>query len=266
MNERPRSGDRSHRWACFGVGLNNFATGRVRFKEIRSLVAADPELDVAAAFGATGNLIIDTSLSSDEVAVRLHAHCLQATDTSLPWAVMSVELCERYANEAQGATEPATEKGIRWTRGLAFPVEPPGGSILSDTDRAGLQWTSDGRSVIVFKRDDVDGRGRLDRARRRGGWGAISQELRALVEGAWTARSLRTVKGLLKAVERAESWPAKAEFATNGKRPESRRSEHKPPPKHAEDGPTASWLEELLEATKRSTCPRCGERRAAPLM
>jgi hypothetical protein len=49
--------------------------------------------------------------------------------------------------------------------------------------------------VAVWKHDLLTG-AKLDRHRRRGGWGAISADIAHQLGGQWTSRSRRTIDGL----------------------------------------------------------------------
>jgi hypothetical protein len=52
--------------------------------------------------------------------------------------------------------------------------------------------------VAVHKRDILTPEGTLDRTRRLSGWGAIASTVEAQAGGLWTARSLSTVRGLIR--------------------------------------------------------------------
>jgi hypothetical protein len=94
------------------------------------------------------------------------------------------------------APKPEAQDGIRWTLGLAFQGRTgmDGGSILT-TPRA-ILWEISPSAIGVWKRDNLDEGGTLDRNRRGGGWGKISHDIETQLGGRWTARSHRTVDGL----------------------------------------------------------------------
>jgi hypothetical protein len=105
-----------------------------------------------------------------------------------------------------GWPPPAQEAGVRWTPGLAIRIgEGTPIPDIGDTARARLRWVGDG-IVAVHKRDLLDASNRLDRARRQGGWGAVSRDVALQVGGVWTARSQRTVLGLLARAPTEDSW------------------------------------------------------------
>ena len=78
--------------------------------------------------------------------------------------------------------------------GLASSAEP------KDTHVARFQRLADA-TILAWKRDVEDSRGRLDKNRRRGGWGAVSSAVGRQVGGVWTARSATTLDGVLMRLE-----------------------------------------------------------------
>jgi hypothetical protein len=179
---------------AFGVGLANFAAGRSRLpRQIAADVAA--ALPLIAWYGATGNLAL---VAGDDVDVAQRL----AEITGTAWAVIPAQdlVAALEALEAQPA--PRVPAGIRPTPGLAFAFEPAQpGLISSIPEVAALRQLND-RIVLVHKLDVLEGN-RLDRARRRGGWGRISAAVARQVGGRWTARSRRPLTGLQ---ARAEHW------------------------------------------------------------
>ena len=185
-----------NRWLCFALGLNNFAGGRsVSMPQILESVSDDPDLALVASFAATGNISIASDLSADDIAHRLG----EFSEQLHPWAVVPPERVVQYVEEIEQAKLPPPKAGERWTLGIALPITPPKGSVLKDTERVRLWWTKDRRAAAAAKVDIVDDRGRLDSTQRRGGWGGISGDIEDQIGGRWTARSLRTVKGLIRA-------------------------------------------------------------------
>jgi hypothetical protein len=151
-------------WLCFGVGLNNFATRRMRTAGLTERLADDPEVSVVRSFGATGNVLVKGNVSAAKIADQLGA-----LTPGGGWAVVCLGRIARYVEEVRSVPSPEPGVGIRWTKGIALPVERPDRSTLTSTTRAELRWTSDGRAVAVLKRDLLNDQGRLDSARRLGG-------------------------------------------------------------------------------------------------
>ena len=172
---------------AFGVGLANFRSGRSRLPR---QIAADVRevLPLVAWYGATGNLALAAGECVD-VGQRL------AKITGTAWAVIPAGDLAAALQALEAEPVARVEEGIRATPGLAFAVEPARpGPICSIPKIAGLRRLND-RIVLVHKFDVLEGN-RLDRARRRGGWGRVSAEVARQVGGRWTARSRRPLAGL----------------------------------------------------------------------
>lgn len=154
---------------AFAVGQNNFGAGRTRMAELVPEIVRHLPADARwlRFHGHSGNVAVDTS---DPGALF---EALRAA-SGREWAVVPAE----QVAEALQALGPVQEVGgIRLTPGLAFRV-------------------GDGMIVPVVKRDALAG-GVLDKARRDGGWGAVSSQVGRTHPGRWTARSWRPVTGLL---------------------------------------------------------------------
>jgi hypothetical protein len=181
---------------CFGVGLNNFATGRIRMSELEK--AVEPPLRAAGGalltwYGHTGNLTVE----GEDEAARLIAMALAAATDDRPWAVLHAVSVKDALHSLDRWPEPEAREGVRWTPGLAISVETRQG-LVSPVDspaRARLCNLAPG-IVGVYKEDLLDTRGYLDRDRRQGGWGAVSRDVARQLGGTWTARSARVLWGL----------------------------------------------------------------------
>ena len=172
---------------AFGVGLANFASGRhLRPTDVVDAIA--DELPVVASYGSTGNVALEEG-NMDEIRRILE----RVTGTA--WAVVSAEHLEDGLSALSAMPVPLTQPtNERPTPGLAFAVNPARNGGLDSTSRAILHRLS-ADLVAVWKLDLLDG-ARLDRDRRRGGWGAVSADIDRQVGGRWTARSRRTLDGL----------------------------------------------------------------------
>jgi hypothetical protein len=181
---------------AFGVGFSNFGTGR----EIRMATIPDTlnqmhgdTFRVVRQYDATGNLRIQSSVPREQVGLALR----EATGRER--AVLPTEEVRHALVVDEHARQPEPEHGVRWTPGLAFAVTGSVEPIDPWQTPHGWFHRLDASIVGVFKRDLLDERGNLDRARRRGGWGAISRDLRHKFAGTtWTARSHTSAAGLLR--------------------------------------------------------------------
>jgi hypothetical protein len=171
---------------AFGVGLANFAAGRSRLPRQIAADVADV-LPLVAWYGATGNLALATGEPAD-VAQRL------AEITGTAWAVMPAQDLAAALDALAAQPTPRVPPGIRATPGLAFAVEPARPGLIGSIPEAALQRFND-RIVLIHKFDVLAGN-RLDRARRRGGWGRLSAALARQAGGRWTARSRRPLAAL----------------------------------------------------------------------
>jgi hypothetical protein len=171
---------------AFGLGLANFAAGRSRLP--RQLAADVAEvLPLIAWYGATGNFALAVEEPAG-VAQRL------AEITGTAWAVIPAQDLAAALGALEAQPAPRVPAGIRPTPGLAFAVEPARPGLICSIPEAELRQFND-RIVLVHKFDVLEGN-RLDRARRRGGWGRVSTAVARQVGGRWTARSRRPLAAL----------------------------------------------------------------------
>ncbi len=142
-------------------------------------------------FGHTGNFVVDCREGSGYAARRLS----ELLDT--PCVAISTGALKKCIDTVERLPCPPTESGIRWTPGALFLVAGfANGESLESVHRAAFRRIGD-TVVAAWKRDVVTAAGRLDRGRRLGGWGALSQAVGRQLGGVWTARSLSTLRGAL---------------------------------------------------------------------
>jgi hypothetical protein len=161
----------------------------------RHLAEGYPAVRITRSFGHTGNFLAD-SPSSDFSKIAARFERLLHTD----WVVHPVEDVRAALRTLAAARQPPNQKGIRWTPGLAFR----GGTgvefeNVATTPRAVL-WKISPSVIGVWKHDDLGASEVLNRERRGGGWGAVSGHIEHELDGQWTARSRRTVDGLVRVV------------------------------------------------------------------
>jgi len=193
-------------YAVFGVGVGNLGRGRAprrlmaQWVEMLNRHLSQRHLSVRIVdfFGHTGNFLADSVSTLEEVTARFKRLC----DTD--WVVRPNDEVRAALTALAGACEPEDEHGIRWTLGLAFH----GGTgttcgTVATTPRAVL-WQISPCTIGVWKRDNLDADETLDRDRRSGDWGAISNDIERQLEGLWTARSRRTIDGLIRKAETAK--------------------------------------------------------------
>jgi hypothetical protein len=162
-----------------------------------------PSVRIVSFFGHTGNFLAHSeSTNLDEVTARFRR--LLETD----WVVRPIDDVRVALTALDDISEPKDEAGIRWTLGLAFHGgNGIGCDTVATTPRAVL-WKISPCTIGVWKRDNLGAHETLDRDRRGGGWGAISDDVERQLGGQWTARSRRTVDGLIRKVETAKRYSA----------------------------------------------------------
>jgi hypothetical protein len=94
--------------------------------------------------------------------------------------------------------EQTQSRQYRYTPGAAMLVSGIMlGPLPASMPRAEYRVFSS-RMVLVRKKDILTATGALDRNRRLGGWGGVSGEIGQRAGGKWTARSGRTLRGILR--------------------------------------------------------------------
>lgn len=150
-------------------------------------------------FGHTGNFLVEGVDRPADVAQTLGR--LLGT----PCALVPIARVAEAAAAAQALPPPPKEPGYRWTPGVVFHVTGPASSAPPKDTRVAKLQRLDQATILELKRDVEDSRGRLDKTRRGGGWGAVSSAVGKQVGGVWTARSTATLDGVLMRLEVAPS-------------------------------------------------------------
>ena len=186
---------------AFGVGVGNLGVGsggrRLMHEWVsylnQRLASEGLGAKVSDFYGHTGNFVVESGGPSGRDLKSALADWMGTFVT-----VLEIERVRSYSASAAARPAPPGEPLVRWTPGLALRVRG-GGQLRSDaeTQRA-VYHPLDHDAVAVLKRDfllvDSD---KLDPERRLGGWGAVAKEVGDRAGGVWTARSLRTVDGLI---------------------------------------------------------------------
>jgi hypothetical protein len=189
---------------AFAVNIGNLGrTGRPRFtmgEWVRGLNdtfrARNAGLRLLDFFGHTGNFVVASELERGDTAEQL------AGLLHTPCAVVSLNTVKRGVRAANVLAPPDPEPGIRWTPGLVFSTSA---FLVAGALPISLKavFRPHDSAILAWKRDQLDRRGRLDKTRRAGGWGAVSSAIARHLGGTWTARSISTVGGVLSRAEEA---------------------------------------------------------------
>ena len=95
---------------------------------------------------------------------------------------------------------PETQPERRWTPGLVMDVSPKGGippTPFSD-EKAVFGAFGLPRIRVAWKGDILAKNGQtLNKTKREGGWGALSDRMKQAAGGIWTARSISSIEGLV---------------------------------------------------------------------
>lgn len=187
------------RHIALGVNIGNLSRGK-RARELmlsrcqrinQSLAEKAIDLRLIGFFRHTGNLVIETGTQQPVQAATI----LSEIDGAI-WTAVSEATIRSAVEKTCKILPPESEKGVRWTPGLAFAVTKPDGRRITSSEKARLQ-PIDSSTVAAWKRDRITERGRLDRKMRDGGWGAVSRIVAEQTNSQWTARSLTTLEGVL---------------------------------------------------------------------
>lgn len=192
---------------AFGVGLGNL--GRSSRQRIpasawirglnEALSAKVSAARIVRSYGHTGNFVVSAS-SDPEIAAAELGDVL-----GTPCAVMPVSDFYEIVQTLQDCPSPKrVDAGVRFTRGAAFLIGAGQDGLPTSTDHATYILRRP-KAVLLFKHDIETPGGILDRKRRSGGWGAVAAHLGHTLAGTWTARSMRTLLGTLRAAGAANA-------------------------------------------------------------
>ena len=183
---------------AFGVNIGNLGLPGKHRHPMDAWIAdgnrklAGTPTRVLDSFGHTGNFVVQSEHEHLEVARELSA----VFDAA--FSVLTVEELAGHVHVIEEIAQPDPRPGVRWTPGLVFAVQdtPVANPVLIETSHA--RFNPVAMNVVgAWKRDQLTDSSTLDRDRRGGGWGAVSNDVSRQLGGKWTARSLRTVKGVL---------------------------------------------------------------------
>jgi hypothetical protein len=155
---------------------------------------------VRAAYGHTGNFVVTSEASRKTVASEI----TEVLGTVC--AVVSLsELTGITDRLRQISPDNAQSSTFRHSPGAAFHVCGDCRSHVPNQTRLARYVERTAGAVLLLKHDPVTPRGVLNRDRRMGGWGAVATEVGRMLGGQWTARSGRTLSGVVRLLHRAEA-------------------------------------------------------------
>jgi hypothetical protein len=139
---------------------------------------------------STGNFVVQSPITNrwmiaDELSLAFGVPCtVQTTDE----VASCVSIAEKFNAECTG------DKGIRWTKGIAFEVKGKPCTVALKPTPYAVFFHINRFAVGVNKAERFNSLETEDRSE---GWGAISEEISKQVSGTWTARSLTRLKGVI---------------------------------------------------------------------
>ncbi len=158
----------------------------------RALEACRADLRLTSWYGHTGNLVAETNSLSRADAGRIVSELDHRN-----WIAFGAEALLQIVQQVASIAAPENQRNVRWTPGLIFAVTRPDPAYrIQDSPRGRFNRTSL-TIVAAWKRDRSESAVRLHKDRN-GGWGALSCDLGEQTKSVWTARSLRTVRGVLR--------------------------------------------------------------------
>lgn len=156
-------------------------------------------LEFSAAYGYTGNYVLRAPRSEDldGIVATLAQYVPTHRFVVFPHTefLTALDLMRRALIQL-----PPAVPGRRWTSGLVMDFNPHGGipPVPPSDDKSRFGLCAIPRIRIAWKGDVLDSqKDKLDRLQREGGWGNLSARMQKVAGGIWTARSMKSVDGIV---------------------------------------------------------------------
>jgi hypothetical protein len=168
----------------------------------RTLAANRYPVKFVRSYRHTGNFLLQ---ASEEESIERVAGALTVLPLSPAFAVFQQEDFLVFLSSAHHALKqtPRVISGRRWTPGVVMDTNLKAGipPVPPSDERVAFGEFAVPRIRIAWKGDVLSETGnKLDSAQREGGWGALSNRMKQIAGGMWTARSMSTVEGIVQAV------------------------------------------------------------------
>lgn len=189
-------------FVAFVLGVGNLGSHReprkrmaIWIRDMNLSLANFSSTRVLDAYGHTGNFIVSARGEREFVAGELR----KVLKTGC--AVLTLSDLSSVLGALVDDCKPESDC-YRRTPGAVLLVDGnPSERNLCDASIATYD-RFDASVITVQKKDALTPKGTLDQARRGGGWGAIASDVGKQIGGKWTARSKRTLLGVLKLGQR----------------------------------------------------------------
>lgn len=165
----------------------------------RTLAVNSYPVKFIGSYRHTGNFLLQ---ASEGESMERVAGALAGLPLSPAFAIFQHESFVVFLRPALHALRqtPRIISGRRWTPGIVMDCNLKAGipPMPSSDEKAVFGEFTVPRIRIAWKGDVLSETGdRLDNARREGGWGALSNRMRQVAGGMWTARAMSSVEGIV---------------------------------------------------------------------
>ena len=195
-------------YLAFGLDIGNVGRAKATRPPTKALVAdwnkrlsssREVHLQFVNAYAHTGNYVLQASKSEQLENIMAVLDRFIPTYKFAVFGYMEFLAVLDPIRRALKQTPPAVS-GRRWTPGIVMDTNPNGRIPLipaSDAKawfgafavpRIRSAWNGD----ILDSQED-----KLDNAQREGGWGSLSDRMRKVAGSTWTARSMKSVEGIV---------------------------------------------------------------------
>ena len=193
---------------AFGVDIGNVGCLKGQRPSTDALIAEwnkklsharEFRLAFIGSYTQTGNYVLQASQAEGlERIVEILAQHVRSHKFAVFSCVEFVSALDPIRRALQQTPSPIP--GRRWTPGIVMDLNSTGG--IPPTPRSDEKVAFGSFAVprirTAWKGDVLDPEGdTLDRTEREGGWGSLSERMRTVAGGVWTARSMRSVEGIV---------------------------------------------------------------------
>jgi len=195
-------------YLAFGLDIGNVGRARATRPPTKALIAdwnkrllssGEVHLQFVNAYAHTGNYVVRASTSDRvENIMALLVRCIP----TYKFAVFDYMEFLAVLNPIRRALKqaPPAVSGRRWTAGIVMDTNHNGRIPLIPASDAKAWFGSFAvpRIRTAWKGDILDSQeDKLDNAQREGGWGSLSDRMRKVAGGTWTARSMKSVERIV---------------------------------------------------------------------
>ncbi|MDR4493432.1 MAG: hypothetical protein R3B74_03245 [Nitrospirales bacterium] len=197
-----------HLYFAFGVNLGNIGHGNLSRPSTKTLlmdwnqrlsISRGTRLKFIGAYGHTGNYILQTA--TPEQLENILAVLVQQVSTFKFVMFDFTKFLVALDSILRAKTQlPTAIPGRRWTPGIVMDMNPQGRipPIPASDEKASFGSFALPRIRTAWKGDILDSQEyKLDNTQREGGWGSLSDRMKKVAGGTWTARSMKSVEGIV---------------------------------------------------------------------